>query len=84
MRSTKLTLTINRDVIEQAKAYASRNRRSISSLVESYLAFLAAGQRQPVPIGPITSSLKGIVHVEQDVDYRDLIADAVIEKLNRE
>ena len=39
---TKLTLVIDKDVIEMAKRYASANKISLSDLVENYLKTLAA------------------------------------------
>ncbi|MEM7660505.1 MAG: DUF6364 family protein, partial [Bacteroidota bacterium] len=35
--NTKLTLTIEKSVIEKAKAYAKKSGRSLSDLIESYL-----------------------------------------------
>ena len=35
--NTKLTLTIEQDVIEKAKKYAKDKERSLSSLIENYL-----------------------------------------------
>jgi formiminotetrahydrofolate cyclodeaminase len=34
---TKLTLTVEKEVIERAKSYAKSNGRSLSELVENYL-----------------------------------------------
>lgn len=34
---TKLTLTIERDVIKRAKKYARRKGRSLSDIIENYL-----------------------------------------------
>ena len=35
--TTKLTLTMDKSVIERAKKYAKREERSLSNLVENYL-----------------------------------------------
>ena len=34
--NTKLTLTLEKEVIEKAKKYASENGRSLSEMVENY------------------------------------------------
>jgi hypothetical protein len=34
---TKLTLTIEKDIIQKAKSYAKKSGRSLSDLIESYL-----------------------------------------------
>jgi len=35
--TTKLTLTVEKDIIERAKTYAKNTGRSLSELIESYL-----------------------------------------------
>lgn len=35
--TTKLTLTVEKDIIERAKVYAKNTGRSLSELIESYL-----------------------------------------------
>ena len=35
--TTKLTLTVEKDIIESAKVYAKQNGRSLSALIENYL-----------------------------------------------
>ena len=37
MAASKLTLSIDRDVIEKAKDYAKRKRTSVSKMFEEYL-----------------------------------------------
>ncbi len=39
---TKLTLTIDKNVVEQAKEYAQRKNRSVSRIVEEYLENIAS------------------------------------------
>ena len=43
---TKLTLSLQEDVIEQAKAYAKDQETSISSLVENYLKVITSATRK--------------------------------------
>ena len=35
--NTKLTLSLNKSIIERAKRYAKRNNQSLSQIIESYL-----------------------------------------------
>ena len=35
--TTKLTLTVQKDIIEKAKSYSKRTGRSLSELIENYL-----------------------------------------------
>ncbi|MDR2979889.1 MAG: DUF6364 family protein [Bacteroidales bacterium] len=38
--NTKLTLSLDADIIEDAKSYAKKNSISLSKLIENYLSFL--------------------------------------------
>lgn len=41
---TKLTLTLNKEIIEYAKKYAASNQTSLSDLVENYFKALTASE----------------------------------------
>jgi hypothetical protein len=69
----KLTLRMEQDVIEQAKAYAAKRGESVSKLVENYFAALTApkqpsGEQQQLP--PITRRLADRLPAP-DVDEED-------------
>jgi hypothetical protein len=55
--STKLTLTIDKSIIERAKFYAKNTGRSLSELIENYLADITKESSQTV----ISSKLEKIV-----------------------
>jgi hypothetical protein len=70
----KLTLRMDADVIERAKAYAAERGESVSKLVENYFAALTASQRpseqeDTASYGPITRSLGA--KPEEDVSEED-------------
>ncbi|HOZ84998.1 MAG TPA: DUF6364 family protein [Niabella sp.] len=44
--STKLTLTIEKEVIENAKEYARGKGQSLSEMVENYFKFVTVGRKQ--------------------------------------
>jgi hypothetical protein len=74
---TKLTLRLEKTLIEQAKLLAQRQNKSLSQLVEEYfrlLAMLAAGKAvtPTEELPPITRSLRGILrgHEIDEQDYR--------------
>jgi hypothetical protein len=52
---TKLTLTLNQEVIDSAKAYAKRNGKSLSAIVENYLRLL-----NYLPILMVTGLIAGL------------------------
>jgi len=70
---TKLTLRLEEDLIEQAKAYAGKTGKSLSQVVADYFRLLTmASNRPPPPPAPLTQSLRGLLKdtgVEEG-DYR--------------
>jgi hypothetical protein len=82
---TKLTLTIEKNVIDQAKRYAKQRNKSVSKLVEDFLGNVAKGTDQlNTGIGkdaPITNTLIGMFQSEyQGQEYRDLLEEALMER----
>ncbi|ARS41054.1 hypothetical protein CA265_15885 [Sphingobacteriaceae bacterium GW460-11-11-14-LB5] len=72
--NTKLTLTIDKSVIKQAKAYAEQQGRSLSAVVENYLK--AVTKREEVAskddeLPPIVKSLKGAFKMSPDFNYKE-------------
>ncbi|MFT4195419.1 DUF6364 family protein [Ottowia sp.] len=60
---TKLTLRLDADLIEQAKAQAGRRGKSLSQLVADYFAQLNLHTNAPAvasaPLPPVVASLRG-------------------------
>jgi hypothetical protein len=79
---TKLTLNIDQDVVENAKIYAKDTKRSISKLVEEYLSSISEKnvKNNNRPLGPITQELVGIISIDKNIDYKELLAEALMEK----
>ncbi|MGN5763742.1 DUF6364 family protein [Acinetobacter calcoaceticus] len=78
----KLTLSIDKNVIERAKHYAQQHQQSVSSLVEAYLDRISAQANRTNELqAPITERLTGMF-AEQDngQDYKELLADGRMEK----
>ena len=65
---SKLTLTVDPDVVKQAKAYAAGQQQSLSKLVENYLRTLPAstGELQ-VKLTGVTAELAGVID-EKDLE----------------
>ncbi len=64
---TKLTLRLDDELIEDAKAYAAQHGRSLSQLVADYFGALAHRQGQPPDRhrpSPLTDSLVGLLKNE--------------------
>ena len=76
---SKLTLTVDPDVVKQAKAYAAGQQQSLSKLVENYLRTLPAstGELQ-VKLTGVTAELAGIIDekdLEKVENYTDYLQE---------
>ena len=80
---TKLTLSIDQNVIENAKKYAKNQKRSVSKLVEEYLSSISLSTDKKIEyntLGPITKELVGIIKVNKHMDYKEILTDALMDK----
>ena len=70
--NTKLTLTIEQDIIERAKNYAKGKNRSLSDIIENYLKTLTKeeGKKKGNKLSPIVESLKGSFKMPKNMDYK--------------
>ena len=59
--NTKLTLTIEQEVIKKAKEYAKDKNRSLSDIIENYLKMLTKEEHKEIAKknNPVVKSLKG-------------------------
>jgi len=73
--NTKLTLNLDKDVIEVAKDYAKSNRVSLSKLIENYLSSLTRPSQESSSVSPLVESLTGIIpnSYDEKEDYRNYI-----------
>jgi len=79
--NTKLTLTIEKTVIERAKNYAEKNGQSLSSVVENYLRSITREtSKNEIPLTPLVKSLKGAFRMPADFDYKEELQKALSEK----
>ena len=64
---TKLTLTLEKEVIEKAKIYAKVRNRSLSDLVENYfIALTREGQFSEFEISETVRNLRGSLRVKPE------------------
>lgn len=79
--NTKLTLTIEKSVIEKAKKYAKEKERSLSDLIENYLKALTKDNAQDdIELTPIVKSLKGSFNAPKNIDYKKDLVNRLSEK----
>jgi len=77
---SKLTLSVDPEVIEQAKRLAKSSGTSVSSLFERFVLLLARKQTGEARIGRVTRRATGLVRVPRGRKARDVLADALAEK----
>jgi macrodomain Ter protein organizer (MatP/YcbG family) len=68
---SKLTLSIDKEIIARAKKYAQKRNTSLSDLIENYL--VSVTSKQPsvdVEISPLVKSLSGVLNAENSADHK--------------
>jgi hypothetical protein len=80
--NTKLTLTIEKEVIEIAKKYAKENDQSLSEIVENYFKFVAVERvkSKEKPLSPRVRKLRGILKTDENFDYKQILTEELSKK----
>ncbi len=74
--NTKLTLTIEKSIIEKAKSYANRKSRSLSDIIENYLKKLTIEEETTkLDTNPLVESLRGSFKISKDSDYKKILQE---------
>ena len=73
--NTKLTLNLDKEIIEEAKTYAKSHHVSLSKLIENYLNSLTRQSKEKSSVSALVESLTGIIPADYDEkeDYRNYI-----------
>ena len=74
---SKLTLKLEKEVIEKAKFYAKSQHTSLSRLIENYLMTITSEEDQE-SITPLVKSLSGIIDLPED--EKDVYSDYLTKK----
>lgn len=82
--NTKLTLTLEKDIIIQAKKYAELKRQSLSDIIENFLKYLTSSEQDSEELGVITKSLYGSFPLNRPINYKEEIQDYLLNKYNNE
>ena len=80
--NTKLTLTIEKDIIEKAKNYAKDKNRSLSDIIENYLKAITKEELKPTnkKLNPVVGSLKGSFKMPKNMDYKKELKNRLAKK----
>jgi len=77
---TTLTLSIDQNVVEHAEIYAKNTSKTVSQLVEEYLQSISSKTQNKITLGPITSQLTGIIKLDNNENYKNILTDSLMEK----
>ena len=74
--NTKLTLTIEKEVIETAKAFAKEKGQSLSEIVENYFKIITIEKRKiyPKQLTPRIKRLRCILK-DENIDYKQILEE---------
>lgn len=80
--NTKLTLTIEQEIIQRAKEYAKGKNRSLSDIIENYLKTLTKEEKAKgsEKLNPVVKSLKGSFKMPKKMDYKKELRKRIEEK----
>ncbi|MFH0999541.1 MAG: DUF6364 family protein [Bacteroidota bacterium] len=76
---TKLTLKLDKLIIESAKEYAKEKNISLSKMIENYLQAITNKQKKEIEISPLVQSLIGVIG-NQNEDYKKDYTDYLSKK----
>lgn len=77
----KLTLRLNKRVIDRAKNYAHIHDVSLSKMIESLLDSVTAEKSaDSIVISPLVKSISGVAKISLDYDYKKDYAEFLAEK----
>jgi hypothetical protein len=77
--TTKLTLTVEKAIIERAKSYAKNTGRSLSEIIENYLATITK-ENADKELSPKLNRLVGVVNLPEDFDQNTELRAALEKK----
>ncbi len=78
---TKLTLTVEEDVLNFAKKYATLNGSTLSGIVEEFLKKLP--EKKPIKqkkFSPVIEELLGSVKLPDDFNYKETLGGEIMKK----
>jgi len=78
---TVLTINVDQTVVQNAEIYASYSKKTVSQLVEEYLSSIPMKNKiDNKQLGPITRQLAGIIKINKNINHKEVLTDALMEK----
>ena len=83
MAQVKLTLSAEKEVVEEAKRIAREKNTSVSALFARYIKGISDLQRSEGTFGPITSKASGMISLPKGKSGEKLLEDALWERYGK-
>lgn len=82
--NTKLTLTIEKEIIEIAKKYAKDKGQNLSEIVENYFKLITVNRREikPEKLSPRIRRLRGIIKTNKQLNHKQIISEELSDRLH--
>lgn len=77
---SKLTLTVEKDIVMLAKAYAKEKGQSLSDIIQNYLKALTAPIGDPIPVSLQVKKLQGAIRLPEKLDPKQAYTDYLSRK----
>jgi hypothetical protein len=78
--NAKLTLSLDRDIIEEAKEFSRSHHKSLSKLIEGYLRQVVHGDEAAKKATPLVARLSGVIDATELRNRKGEYADYLAEK----
>ena len=80
---TKLTLTLEQEVVKSAKIYARKKGRSLSELIENYLKAIISKKTNSDDLSLRVKRLIGSVNLKEDFDYKKTLEEQIVKRYSK-
>lgn len=77
---SRITLRLDKDIIEQAKEYAREHGTSLSRIIENYLKMVSKPRGRSIEVTPLVKSLSGIAEPATEAELEDARLRHLMEK----
>ena len=78
--NAKLTLSLNREIIEQAKKFSRSHHKSLSKLIEGYLRQVTHSDDASMQVTPLVAKLSGVIDAQKLGDHKGAYGDYLADK----
>jgi hypothetical protein len=76
----KLTLSVDEDVIREAKRIAAEQNTSVSAMFSRFVQAMAHDAASGTKLGPLTRRLTGVARLPEGASAQDVLNDALLDR----